>query len=244
MTPGADPIGLKTLELFSTANRFNRWLYESVAGYCRGNILEIGSGIGNISKLLLEKQASVTLSDLKSSYCTILQRRFKGISNLRDIIQVDLSLADFDKKHAALTGMFDTLIALNVIEHISDDITAIRNCKRLLRPGGRMIILVPAFQWLFNSLDKELGHFRRYNRKTLSRLLYGQGLDMIAIKYFNSAGIPGWWFSGSILKRKSVTDTQLAIYDKLVPLFRFSDKLSMQRAGLSVIGVGEVKSSG
>jgi SAM-dependent methyltransferase len=245
MMPGSfneeDPIGQKTLELFASAKRFNKWLYQSIAEYCRGNVLEIGSGIGNLSTLLFEDNhtASVTLSDLRKSYCVILRHRFKEKSKLSGVHQVDLSAPDFDERYAVLKGKFDAIIALNVIEHIKDDSEAVKNCKRLLVPGGRLIVLVPAFQWLYNSLDKELGHYRRYSRKTLTGLFTNNGFEMMGTKYFNSPGIPGWWFSGTILRRKMITDNQVILYDKLTPVFRQLDKLTTQIAGLSVIGIGK-----
>jgi SAM-dependent methyltransferase len=234
-----DPAGLETLETFAKAERFNKWLYDAVAGYCKGEILEIGSGIGNISKLLLERGEPVTLSDVRTNYCEILKRRFKNNIRLRGVFQVDLSLNDFSDRYQPLLASFDTIIALNVIEHIKDDKLAIQNCKRLLKKDGRLVILVPAFQSLYNSLDKELGHFKRYTRKSLSELLIKEEMEMVVKRYFNSPGIPGWWISGSVFKSKIISDRQLNIYDKLVPLFRIIDKATLHIAGLSVIAVAK-----
>jgi SAM-dependent methyltransferase len=234
-----DPAGLETLQAFAKAERFNKWLYDAVAGYYKGEILEIGSGIGNISKLLLERGEPVTLSDVRINYCEILKRRFKDNTRLKGVFQVDLSLTDFSDKYQPLLASFDTIIALNVIEHIKNDKLAIQNCKSLLKKDGRLVILVPAFQSLYNSLDKELGHFKRYTRKSLSELLIKEEMEMVTKRYFNSPGIPGWWISGSVFKSKIISDTQLNIYDKLVPLFRIIDKTTLHLAGLSVIAVAK-----
>ena len=236
-----DHSGLETLELFANAPHFNKWLFENISSYCQGNILEIGSGIGNISKLLLQQNLQVTLSDLRKDYCEQLLLDFGKNSNLQNVLQIDLSLKDFEKKYEQSLHKFDTVIALNVIEHIEDDNLVINNCKKLLKPNGRLIILVPAFMKLYNSFDKELGHYRRYNKKKLGDLFQTQHLQIIRIQYFNCAGILGWWFTGSILKKKIIPRNQLAIYEKLVPLFRLFDNLLMKRIGLSVIAVGSVE---
>jgi SAM-dependent methyltransferase len=234
-----DPAGLETLELFSNAPSFNRWLFESIVPYCQGSILEIGSGIGNISRYLLQQPGPVFLSDLRVEYCDTLRGLFGNSSNLGAVFQLDLSLPDFEDKYAQWMHQFDTVVALNVIEHIRADGLAVTNCKKLLKKNGHLIVLVPAYNWLFNSLDLELGHFKRYQKKSLKKLLESQGMEVSRSRYFNAAAIPGWWFSGSVLKKKIVPYHQLRIYNKLVPLFRMIDRLLMQNTGLSVIAVAK-----
>lgn len=201
--PKTDPAGLETLELFEQAPHFNQWLYEAIAPYCRGSMLEIGSGIGNISRFLLRQKGPVTLSDLRIEYCNRLRVLFTGSPNLSDVVQLDLSLPDFEQAYPSLLHQFDTIVALNVIEHIENDGLAVANCRKLLRKNGQLVALVPAYAGLYNSLDKELGHFRRYSGKRLKNLLEEQGLDVVHTRYFNLAGIGGWWFSGSLLKKNS-----------------------------------------
>ncbi len=201
--PKTDPAGLETLELFEQAPHFNRWLYETVAPFCKGTILEIGSGIGNISRLLLQQKGPVTLSDLRSEYCHKLRLLFAGSPSLRAIVQLDLSSPLFDQEHHLLFQQFDTIIALNVVEHIENDAIAIANARKMLRPGGQLVVLVPAYHALYNAMDRELGHFRRYSGRQLKHLMEAQGLKVVHTQYFNLAGIGGWWFSGSLLKKNS-----------------------------------------
>jgi len=231
--------GLQTLELFATATRFNQWLFEDIAKFCSGEILEIGSGTGNISKLLLEQFDAVTISDPHTRYCNILEKRFQNNSHLKGIFKVDLSVVDFEKNYPQLLNKFDAVVASNVIEHIKDDALAIKNCKKMLRQNGRLIILVPAFQFFYNSFDKELGHFKRYNKKNLGALLQAQSMEVQHTQYFNFVGIAGWWLMGSVLKKKIIPRYQLNFYNKLVPIFRLIDKLINRAAGLSVIAVAK-----
>jgi 2-polyprenyl-3-methyl-5-hydroxy-6-metoxy-1,4-benzoquinol methylase len=234
-----DPFGLKTLELFSNAEAFNKWLFNSVAPFCSGNILEIGSGIGNLSKFLIEKFEKVALSDMRNEYCEILNEKFATHQNFKIAYQIDLSLTDFENINSSLLNKFDTVIALNVIEHIGNDLLAIENCKKMLKDQGRLIILVPAYQSLFNSLDSMLYHYKRYTKKSLSLLLKNAGLNIVHSQYFNFAGILGWWYSGTVLKKKIITGHQLSLFNKLIPIFRFIDKLILYKWGLSVIVISE-----
>lgn len=232
-----DPSGWETLELFAKAPAFNQWLFTQISSFCKGEVLEVGSGIGNISGLLIEKNERVYLSDLRTEYCLYLEKKYAANSRLRGVFQIDLSLPDFDSRFPELLHRFDTVIALNVVEHIERDEVAVQNAKKLLRPGGILIILVPAGQSLFNRFDQELGHYRRYNKKAISRLLSGAGLTVIQSNYFNFGGIPGWWYSGSVLKKKIIPHSQLKLFNHLVPAFRMLDKLVAHAAGLSVIAV-------
>ena len=236
-----DWAGGETLEAFAHAERFNRWMFDAIATHCSGKILEIGSGIGNLSIHLLEKAESLTVSDMNKNYCSVLQQRLGHSKQVEGVYQLDLSVTDFEDQYEFLLGQFDTVVALNVIEHINDDGAAIRNCKKLLNENGRLVILVPAFQWLYNSLDRELKHFRRYSKKTLSVAVSGQGFGISFLRYFNSPGIPGWWLSGSLMRRKIISRFQLTVYNTLVPLFRLFDRLTSRVAGLSLIIVAVKK---
>jgi SAM-dependent methyltransferase len=234
----SDPSGFETLEAFSTAAAINRWVYEKTSRYAQGQVLEIGSGIGNISALLLRDRSNVSLSDLRPEYCRLLEKRFGQDPHLQGVYELDLSLKDFKTKNAGLLEKFDTVVALNVIEHIADDSLAIRNAKALLRVNGRLVILVPAGQWLFNSLDRELGHYKRYTKAGLNGLLESAGLVVRDSRYFNAAAILGWWFSGNILREKIISPSKLNLFNQLVPFFRIIDWFVTPFTGVSVISVG------
>jgi SAM-dependent methyltransferase len=234
-----DEVGLETLDVISGANKFNRWMYETIAPYCQGNILEVGSGIGNISKHFLEEKASITLSDIRLNYCGYLQEKFHSHANLKGILELDLVDPLFDSKFEKYLGSFDTVFALNVIEHIRDHDLAIQNCRKLLKPFGKIIILVPAYSFLYNKLDKELYHFRRYRLGNLKKLVVENGFKIKNDFYFNFAGILGWFVSGKMQKNKSIPKGQITLYNKLVSLFRVLDKILFKKIGLSAIVVGE-----
>ncbi len=233
----SDASGYQTLKAFATADNFNQWLLERISPFCEGSVLEIGSGIGNISQLLINKNSPLTLSDLRPEYCAFLKSKFEGDSRINGVVRIDLTSVEFENVYSQLIGSFDTIVALNVIEHIQLDGEAIRNCKKLLKHQGRLVILVPAFQSLFNSLDRELGHFTRYSKKSLCRLLTGNNFKVQEISYFNSTALPGWWISGALLKRNLVTKSQISIYNSLVPFFRLLDRPLNNFLGLSLIAI-------
>jgi SAM-dependent methyltransferase len=239
LTKAIDPVGLETLELFADTDHFNKWLFETLAPYFKDNLLEIGSGIGNISAFLIDRFKEVTLSDLRETYCSILRTKFEQRTQLKEVVSFDLSEKDIRQKHPELVNRFDTIIASNVVEHIEQDDLAIRNCQTLLRTGGRLVVLVPAYSFLYNQFDRELGHYRRYNETSLKNLFEKQGFRVIHTRYFNVVGILGWWLSGTVLKKKMIPKDQLNAYNKLIPVIKMVDTLVMHRAGLSVIGVGE-----
>ena len=152
---------------------------------------------------------------------------------------MDIIDPDFDQKHHNLFGSFDSIFALNIVEHVKDDSLAVANCKKLLKKGGRLIILVPAYQKLYNRFDEELEHYRRYTLKGLISLFKKNEFQIIHNQYFNFIAILGWWFSGSILRKKTIPKGQMKLYDSLVPVFKIIDKILLNKIGISAIVVGK-----
>ena len=222
--------GMETLNVIEKADRFNEWMYDTIAPHCKGNILEIGSGIGNISQFFIRDQNDIVLSDLRDNYCEILRKKFTN-----QVVKIDLVSPDFDTRYSDLVGTFDTVFALNVVEHIENDIDAIANCKKLLKCGGTLIILVPAYQWLFNNFDVELEHYRRYTLKSLKNIILKNQLKPKKLFAFNFIGIIGWFVSGNILKKKTIPATQMGLFNLLVSIFKLVDFILCRKIGLSAI---------
>jgi len=211
--------------------RYNRWMFERLRPWIGRSVLEIGSGIGNLSAFLADRERLV-LTDTREEYLTRLRARFRGRPN---ISVARLYLPDDDR---AVAGQrFDTIICLNVLEHIDDDISALDAIRRLLAPAGRLVLLVPALPALYGTIDRALGHHRRYKRAGLADLLKATGFRPAHIEYFNIAGIPGWWFAGRILRRDQIPSGSLKLYDRLVPLFRL-ERFLPWRVGQSLIAIG------
>jgi SAM-dependent methyltransferase len=228
------------LQYLSETKELNRWMFETIFPYCTGRILEIGSGIGNISSEFISNGVPLTLSELDAYYCKKLHNKFDKETLIKGIHQLDLVHPSFEKAYRNLINSFDTVFALNVVEHIANDKQAIANARSLLTKSGRLIILVPAYRALYNGIDRGLEHYRRYTRKSL-KLLLSDGFNIQHTQYFNLAGIFGWFVTGTIFRKESLTEGPLSLYNKLVPLFRIADTLTFHQVGLSVIGVAQSK---
>jgi len=218
---------------------FNRWMYETIAPYIVGPVLEIGSGIGNISAQVLADGHETYLSDLRPRYCQRLRDTLGRHLGCREVIQLDLVHPEFDRVYAPYQGRFGTVFALNVVEHIADDHLAISNCRQLLKSSGRLIILVPAYKVLYNRFDRELGHFRRYSGRGLEQLFRANGLLVLKSFHFNLAGILGWFVSGSVLRHQVIPRRQMILYNSMVRLFRLLDWMTFRGIGLSVVAIGQ-----
>ena len=233
-----DSEGKATLESIASAAQFNEWMYDVTSKRLNGRILEIGSGIGNISEYYLRDNRSIVLSDIRDNYCQYLKNRYGNLPSCEDVVKIDLVHPDFDKEYSPYFDSFDGIFALNVVEHINNDIQAISNARKLLKKGGRLVVLVPAYQMLYNNFDRALEHYRRYTEGSLKTLFEKNNLQIAHYQYFNLAAIAGWWFSGSILKNEVIPNGQMKIYNKLVPIFKIIDKIVLNKIGISVIVEG------
>lgn len=236
-----DNEGREILNVVSEAHQFNRWMYESVKPFCTSPILEIGSGIGNISNQFLQNNYDIYLSDIRKNYLSYLQQQFDHFPTLRGILHMDIIDSDFDEKFGHLFNSFSTVYALNILEHVEDDVQAIANCKKLLQPGGQLIILVPAYQKLYNTFDEQLMHYRRYTLVQLKNLFDKNKLHIEHEQYFNFVGMFGWWLNGNVLRKKTLPGGQMKLYNTLVPMIKLIDKLIFNTMGLSAICVGRKK---
>lgn len=234
----SDEEGLETLRVISDATLFNDWMYDSIKGFCSGKILEIGSGIGNISERFHKNNQDIYLSDIRQNYRTFLSEKFPDLTAQNKIFELDLVHPDFQSKYKSLLNSFDTIFALNVIEHIKDDSAAIANCKLLLKDGGTLVILVPAFQGLYNYLDKELYHYKRYAKTDLQHLFHANNLALTDSFFFNAAGIPAWFISGRLQRNKTIPKGQMSVFNIMVPVFKLIDLMLLKKVGLSVVCVG------
>jgi len=212
--------------------RYNRWMFDRLRRWIGRRVLEIGSGIGNLSTFLVDREQLV-LTDTREEYLNRLRQRFAGRTN---IAVARLYLPNDDS--AVARQRFDTVICLNVLEHVDDDLSSLVAIRRLLAPAGRLVLLVPALPALYGTIDRALGHHRRYTRAGLADLLRATGFTLAHIEYFNLAGIPGWWWAGRVLRRDTIPGGSLKLYDALVPLFRL-ERFIPWRLGQSLIAIGE-----
>ena len=228
--------GAHILDSLAGTKRFNRWMADTIRPYLGVRVLELGAGIGNMTQHLSRGRRSYMATDLEEEHLGRLRVRFQGRPNLTSRLADLTAPADF----ADLRGGFDTVVCLNVVEHVEDDLLALRNIHSALEPGGRAIILVPQDQSVYGTLDEVLGHYRRYSVEQLHKRMEEAGFEVERVFDFNHITRPGWWFNGRILKRRSFGRMQLRIFDALVPLWRQIDRLIPWK-GVSVIAIGKVR---
>jgi len=211
--------GAETLHALSEAPRFNRWMADTIRPYVGERVLEIGAGIGNLTRALLPRRKNYVATDIDSEHLARLATRFQHRPNLL-IRYCDLANpSDF----AEFPASMDSVICLNVLEHVENDMLGLHNIHSVLKPGGRAIILVPHGQDIFGTLDVALGHYQRYSHAELKTKMEQAGFRVERILDFNRISRPPWYVSGRILKRKTLGTGQMKIFDRFVWLWRKID---------------------
>ena len=217
----SDPVGYETLRRMSTVARYNDWIFDEIAPYAGQRILEVGCGIGNMTEYFVDRQLLVGV-DLLPASVELTRRRHQHHPQVQ-AYGGDITDAAFVA--SLQSHRFDTVICLNVLEHIGDDRTALAHMYKLLEPGGRLLLFVPAGSYMFGTLDMALGHHRRYELRPLREQVAAAGFTIERLGYLNLAGIPGWWLNSRVLKRDLLPEDQLAWFNRLAPLFIRSEKL-------------------
>jgi glycosyltransferase involved in cell wall biosynthesis len=225
--------GYYILQSVRNAGGFNRWMFSQIAPYVGQRVLEAGCGIGNLTELMLDRQRLVA-ADIDPLYVEMIGRRFGHLENFR-VTHMDLAKTE-DVMSAAGEGL-DTIICLNVLEHIADDRTVLANFLQVLKPGGHAIILVPQYMWLYTGVDKTLGHERRYTADELIGKMRAAGFEVVHHQGFNRMGVPGWWTSCKLLGNTHLKPGQMRMFNRLLWVAKLLEKVP-GLPGLSVICVG------
>lgn len=221
----------RTLEMMAYAPRYHRWIVAGFQPYVRPPIIEVGCGLGAITKLLL-RYGPVTATDVEDEYLNAVRERFQHNGNLT-VARLDLrETAGWDG------GSFATAVSVNVLEHIDDDRAALAGIYRLLAPGGHLALQVPALPALFGPVDVSQGHFRRYTKKELALKLREAGFEVREIYHKNLLGLVGWFVNSRLLRRTVLPHRQVVMFDYLVPVLAFLERFLPRPVGMSLVAVG------
>lgn len=235
-----NPVQTETLSILSKADHYNNWIMSQISPHLSGKVLEVGCGTGNFSQKFLDhpKVSSVMAVDVVDGYAekasekTIVPEGKAFNAQTLDIFEKDTA-SPFQAES------FDTVVLLNVLEHIEDHQQAIKTLKRYLKPGGKIIILVPAQQWLMSDYDVAIGHFRRYSQITIEALLWKYELNVVENKNFNVFGIMGWIWNFKVRRKQVFNNAHVGLFNAMVPALKWlEDRVSMP-VGLSVFAVAE-----
>lgn len=211
----------------------DRWLYEEIAPYLGRRVLEIGCGLGNFARHLTDRDLYVGVETSPESV-EHMRQEFQIYPNVRTFVAdaTDPAFGNY-----ASYG-FDTIFSLNVFEHINDHRTALRHAVEVLQPGGHLILVVPSHGWLYGSIDRAIGHYRRYDKKTISSLYAEAGLAMVQQKYINALGALGWFVNGRLRKQETPPSGQLRLLNTITPIVKRFERLIPAPFGISLLAVG------
>ncbi len=224
-----------TLYAMSLAPRFNRWMADVIRPFLGNRILEIGAGMGNLTENFLPRDQYVA-SDIHHLHLETLKSRF---ANNKRVSVHRLDITSWEEC-SQFEGSLDTVVCLNVLEHIEKDKLALDNMYKILEAGGKAIILVPHGQRFYGSIDEAVGHFKRYDKDGLKQVMEESGFSVDMVFEFNRPGLIGWILNGMVFKKNTLNKFQLKVYDSLVWLFRHIDPI-IPWPGLSIVAVGSKK---
>jgi glycosyltransferase involved in cell wall biosynthesis len=213
--------GARILDALARTPRFNRWMADTIRPWVGTQVLEIGAGIGNLSQYLASRRQRYIATDIDDEHLARLEVRFQNRPNM-SLARCDLSCA---RDFAPFAECADTVICLNVLEHIADDAVGLSNIAGALVGHGRAIVLVPQDQKIYGTLDKVLGHYRRYSETELRERMETAGLEVERVLHFNRVTRHAWWFNGRVLKREHFGRLQLWLFDRMVWFWRRIDPI-------------------
>jgi SAM-dependent methyltransferase len=205
----------KDLEAMSFAVNYHRWILEEFRPFLGKRIVEVGAGTGSFSKLLIESEPH-SLSLVEPSkmyeYLTANIAQMKTDTTVKTYQSIFTGIADEIKQNQNP----DSIIYVNVLEHIEDDEAELKAMYETLDDSGRVFIFVPAFQWLYGNFDKHVGHFRRYTKNELETKTKTAGFKILKSFYFDFAGVIPWWIKYRLLKSDGLESGAIKLYDKFV----------------------------
>lgn len=222
-----------TLDIFLQTPRLNRWIVDRLRPWCGRRVMEVGAGIGSITELLSDREL-VVATETDEAFLERLRARFAGRPS---VLVQGLDLENIDSE-ALRAHQLDTVVCVNVLEHVRNDRGALERLRDGMPAGGRLLLYLPALPWLYGSLDRGLQHHRRYARRPLEALLAATGWRILHLSWMNVLGIPGWFLNSRILGRKMLPIRQVALYDKLTPILRIEERLH-PTVGMSLVAACE-----
>ena len=218
------------LEVTHEARNYNAWLYGRARPYLGARMLDLGAGIGTFTELAAAEGRDVVALEPHAPYAELLEAGLGRRPNVEVVHATVEELRDRGLKP------FDSVLCVNVLEHIPDHASALRAARDLLVPGGHLLLLVPAHPRLFGEIDRRIGHVRRYQTRPLAELLRDVGLEPSRVRYVNPVGALGWLVTFRLRNPERWPRGQTRLFDALVPAFKQLDRVPLP-VGLSVWAV-------
>ena len=223
------------LEALATLKRYQSWIVDTFQPYLSGRAIEFGAGIGNISTRIRDHVSTLDLVEPSANLATPLQQRFlddDGVAIYRESLEIRLpKVAD---------KTYDSVVLVNVLEHIEDNNSALKGFCRILKPGGHLLLFVPALKFLYSDLDAAVGHFRRYQRPELNGQVTEAGLNIVQSRYFDTLGVAPWWLLNTVMGATGFNPLLVGIYDAVfAPISRGLESLAPPPFGKNILLVAQ-----
>jgi SAM-dependent methyltransferase len=197
------------LDAMACARYYYQWIVGQWRPYLSGTVLEIGAGIGNFAAhLLAEPIRRLILVEPARELYERLRTRFQHDQ------RVELCNGVLEDAGDGLLSLADVVASVNVLEHIRDDVETLKAAHDVLRPGGILLVFVPAFNFLYGSMDRTFGHVRRYTKKTLTHKLVEAGFAPVRVKYMNLLGMVPWFLAGRLFRSRTLTPAMVVLSDR------------------------------
>ena len=221
-----------SLDLLKDTYNYNHWIYSLLRRYHGREVCEVGAGIGNLTQFFLNA-ARVLCVEPEEEYCRAL-RQLAAVHLNVEILKGGLAEC---ARIPAAADAFDTVVCVNVLEHIEEDAEAVGLMKSLLKTGGRLLLYVPAAPWAYGELDRCLGHYRRYSKRMVRALSQTCGMELERCIYVNFPGAFGWFLHARLLGRKVIAPESARVVDRLVPFISAVERLLPPITGQSIFAV-------
>jgi glycosyltransferase involved in cell wall biosynthesis len=218
----SNDVGAITLRRMGGLTPYNRWLHERFESHLGQRILEVGSGVGNQTRYFVNNRARIVASDVEPHYVRELVTKFEQQKHVR-VASFRFPLSE-EAKADLQREQIDTIVCMNVLEHIEDDRSTLNDFQAVLQPNGKMVLLVPSLKALYGTLDIALDHFRRYSRDELAELVKQSGFIVDDIRFVNRPGVFGWWLNSRLLKRRLLPKGQLSAFRWFMPLLKLEER--------------------
>ncbi|MBK8809902.1 MAG: class I SAM-dependent methyltransferase [Acidobacteria bacterium] len=228
----------KDLEAMSFAVNYHKWILDEFRPFLGKRLVEVGAGTGSFSELLLaEKPESIAIVEPSEMFVFLEQ----NVRQIETDAQIDLHRAIFAGVSQKIAEQKpDSILYINVLEHIEDDRGELEMIGETLVPGGRCFIFVPALMSLYGEFDRKIGHFRRYSKAEIEEKCTAAGFRILVSKYFDFAGILPWWVKYKLLKSDSLESGAVTLYDKIaIPFVRAFEKFVRVPTGKNLLLVVE-----
>ncbi|TAL82004.1 MAG: class I SAM-dependent methyltransferase [Bacteroidetes bacterium] len=227
--------GFKELEIGKV---YASWIFSIFKPYLGERIMEAGCGLGLMIANYKDQRPLILATDIHDGYLDFVRSRYANNSHIK-VHRFDLEHPTAQMKKSIKKYGVDTIVTINVLEHIRNDTDAIKNMYELLSAGGRLLIFVPALPQIYGSVDEGFCHFRRYTKKELESKVVKAGFQIVSIRYFNLAGIMWWYIMGKILKRNNIPRMTGNLLNIFVPILERVETIFPPPIGQSLIVIAQ-----